>query len=290
MQRPNPLATAVCLVFCATTLAAQEDVTRRSYAFLADDLRIEVQTPLAGSLHIVRGGRAEVEVAARVPGGIAAIGLSDYTTEVLRLTATGTSAADFVVSVPERVSVTIALPGSEDVLSIGLGTAEPLRWYARSGGAPAPAPAPAPEPALQVGARPAGPFVAPVPATQGPAPTYVSPRAPDVVTIPDAANVRSLSVRLEGTDFRVGSSQPLRTIPGNAQRLEIRTAGPPLDLVVQLPADVAGFMLKVGSEVAFAVHDGEARAFCSPLVAQHVHDGARWYDFTPRDGRLHCQP
>jgi hypothetical protein len=286
MRRPTPLAAAFCLAVGASAVAAQEDVTRRSFAFLADDLRIEVQTPLAGSLRLVRGGRASVEVAARVPGGIAAIGLSDRTTEVLRLTATGSATADFVVSVPERVSVTIALPGGEDVLSIGLGSADPLRWYARAGGAPAPVPPPPPEPADDDAVRVSGPRVS----VQGPAPTYVAERAPHVVSIPDAGNVRSLSVRLEGADFRVGSSQPLRTIPGNAERLEIRTAGPPLDLVLQLPADVAGFMLKVGSDVAFAVNEGVAEAFCTPVVAQQVHAGARWYDFTPRDGRLHCQP
>jgi hypothetical protein len=97
-------------------------------------------------------------------------------------------------------------------------------------------------------------------------------------------------VRIEGDDFRVGSSIPLRTIPGNAERLEIRTSGPPIDLVLQLPHDVAGFMLKVGSDVAFAVNDGDARALCSPVVSQHVADGRKWFDFTPRDGRLRCQP
>lgn len=286
MKRPTTIAAALCLIFGASALAAQEDVTRRSYPFFADDLRIEIQTPLAGSIQLVRGGRSSVEVAARVPGGIAAIGLSDRTTEVLRLAATGTAAAHFVVSVPEGVNVRVALPGSDDLVSLGLGTADPIRWYARSGGPPPPEP----EPANDDDDAVSGPRVSIAPQGPSTTPSYVARRAPDVVSIPDAANVRSLSVRIEGSDFRVGSSQPLRTVPGNAERLEIRTAGPPLDLVLQLPADVAGFMLKVGSEVAFAVNDGVARAFCTPLVAQQVHAGARWYDFTPRDGRLHCQP
>jgi hypothetical protein len=296
MKRPTPIAAALSLAL-ATTLAAQEDVTRRSYPFFADDLRIEVQTRLGGSIQLVRGGRATLEVVARVPGGIAAIGLSDRTEEVLRLTATGTSAADFIVSVPENVSVRIALPDSEDLLSIGLGPADALRWYARSG-APAPAPEQAPPPE-EAAAAPQAPARGPASGERsvdriapggGPTPTYVSRLAPDVVSIPDPANVRSLSVRLEGSDFRVGSSQPLRTIPGNAERLEIRTGGPPLDIVLQLPADVEGFMLKVGTDVAFTVSGGQPRAFCTPLVAQQAHTGGRWYDFTPRDGRLQCAP
>jgi hypothetical protein len=285
------LSTAIVSLACgAASASAQEDVVRRSYAFLADDIRIEVQTQLAGSIQLVRGGRATIDIAARVPDGIAAFGLGDRTTEILRLSATGAGSANFVVTVPERVNVSLWLPGNTDPVSVGLSPAELQRWSAR-GGAPAPEPGPA---GIRIGvARGPAARTAP-PATFGtsfsPAPTYVSDRAPHVVSIPDPLNVRNVSVRIEGSDFRVGSSEPLRTIPGNMDRLEIRTHGPPIDLVLQLPADVAGFMLKVGSEVAFAVNDGDARAFCSPVTTQDIDGGARWFDFTPRDGRLLCQP
>jgi hypothetical protein len=286
MRFPTLTAATVFLACGASMSAAQEDVVRRSYPFLADDIRIEVQTPLGGSIQLLRGGRATIEVAARVPAGIAAFGLGDRTTEVLRLTATGSGNADFILTVPERVSVTLWLPGGADPVSIGLAPADVQRWSAQ-GGAPAPQPGAS---AIRIGSAPDTP--APATALGRPAttPTYVSERAPQVVSIPDVTNVRNLSVRIEGDDFRVGSSVPLRTVPGNAERLEIRTGGPPLDIVLQLPADVAGFMLKVGTEVAFAVSDGEARALCSPVVAQDVYGGGRRFDFTPRDGRLLCQP
>lgn len=261
--------------------AAQDDVARRSYGFVGDNLSIEVHTTAAGSIQILRGGRASLDVAGRVPGGIPAFGFSDRTGEVLRLSATRGTIADFTVVVPEGVSVNLWLPGNTDPLSLGLGPTSLYSWQGTGG---SPSPAPVPEPAA------GGLRIDVAPAQRGPAAAYVSETAPHVVSIPLAENVRSVSVRIEGDDFRVGSSIPLRTIPGNAERLEIRTEGPPIDLVLQLPEQVAGFMLKVGSEVAFAVNGGEARALCSPVTMQHVDGRGRRYDFTPRAGRLVCQP
>jgi hypothetical protein len=286
MRVPVVAAAMALLAIAPTAGAAQDDVARQHFAFLADNLDIEIHTLAPGSIQILRGGRVSLEVVARVPGGIPAFGFSDRTGEVLRLSATRGTIADFTVVVPERVSVNLWLPGNTEPLSLGLGPSALHSWQG-TGGRPAPAPAPAPEPAggVRIGIAPAPPT------PQGaPDPTYVAETAPHVVSIPESANVRSVSIRIEGDDFRVGSSVPLRTIPGNAERLEIRTQGPPIDLVLQLPSHVAGFMLKVGSEVAFAVNDGEARALCSPVITQHVDGGGRRFDFTPRAGRLDCQP
>src|SRR5690606_11602884 len=121
----------------------------------------------------------------------------------------------------------------------------PSSLYSWQGTGGSHAPAPAPEAAEEQAPVPAGGLrIGVAPVQDGPLPTYVAPNAPHVVSIPRAENVRSVSVRIEGDDFRVGSSLPLRTIPGNAERLEIRTDGPPIDLVLQLPEHVAGFMLK----------------------------------------------
>lgn len=281
MRFPVLAATMGLLAIAPAAGTAQDDVARRSYGFVGINLSIEVHTTSPGSIQILRGGRASLDVAARVPGGIPAFGFSDRTGEVLRLSATRGTIADFTVVVPEGVSVNLWLPGNTDPLSTGLG---PSALYSWEGTGDTPVPSPEPQPAdddIRIGVAPAH---------DGPAPTYVAENAPHVVSIPQPANVRSVSVRIEGDDFRVGSNIPLRRIPGNAERLEIRTDGPPIDLVLQLPAHVAGFMLKVGSEVAFAVNDGEARALCSPVTMQHVDGGGRRYDFTPRAGRLDCQP
>jgi hypothetical protein len=281
------LATAmVILAIAPTTGTAQDDVARRSYAFLGDHLDIEIHTAASGSIQVLRGGRAALEVAARVPGGIPAFGFSDRTGKVLRLSATRGTIADFTVVIPERVSVTLWLPGNTDPLSLGLGPTALHSWPG-TGSAPSRAPEPEAAGGVRIGVAP---VAQPRSFARSADPTYVSENAPHVVTIPDPANVRSVSVRIEGSDFRVGSSVPLRTIPGNAERLEIRTDGPPIDLVLQLPSNVAGFMLKVGPEVAFAVNQGEARALCSPVITHAVAGGGRWFDFTPRAGRLDCQP
>jgi hypothetical protein len=276
--RTTVLAAAFVALSSAGITAQERGVTRRAYPFFADNLTIEVHTESPGLVRFVRGGTGQLEVTGRSTDGVTAFGLGRENGEKLRLTAVGSGRAEFVIVLPERVSVTLWLPGNTSPVLAGLDDAGRFSWQATQ--------------------RPADPPASAEPRSSSasltsyalPTPDYVAQTSPHVVSIPEPANVRRLSVRIEGDDFRVGSSIPLRTIPGNAERLEIRTSGPPIDLVLQLPHDVAGFMLKVGSDVAFAVNDGDARALCSPVVSQHVADGRKWFDFTPRDGRLRCQP
>lgn len=261
------LSGTVAVVVATLPVAAQEiDVSRRSFAFFDRSLTVEVASEAAGELHVVRGGRGRVEVAARAEPGVASVALGGSQNDRLRLATAGAGYAEYIVVVPEQVQLHIVLPdGDYPVLATGEGSTI-YRWE--------------PRPNLQ--------SIGLTSAERGVVLAYADPVAPAEIALTDLAAVRRLSVRVQGDDFRISSSRPLQLAPGRRDRLEIRPSGDPIELVFQVPAHTRNLTLRTGADVAVSIRNGEVRVQCSPMTQQVLRDGRRWIDLTPADGRLSC--
>jgi hypothetical protein len=283
--------TALICALAATDLAGQE-MARGSYVYLPTQLEIIVEGDGPGTLRLIRGQEGMVEVAARAREGFPAFGLSP-TAERLVLTAVGATASDFVVVVPPDVRVTARLPDRAEAAVFGarrpLAT---LNWGgdAMPGAAQRPAQQPAPPAAAAGGGAPAGgaPLIG-TPLRGEPAHlAYRQAAAPTEVVFPDPAAIRTVTVRVEGTEFQVRSGRPLTIRPGDTRHLELRTAAPPMDFVVVVPAATPAFRLRIGADEALALRAGTPTARCAPLLQQELSGGRRWFTFTPAGGRLAC--
>ena len=297
------LAAAAALLPAA--ISAQEaDVARRSFTFIDNRLEVAVVSPAAGELHVLRGDRGRVDVAARTATGVPAFGLGGGITRQLRLTATG-GPVDYVVVVPERVALRVLLPdGSTADLAPSTSSAA-WRWQAqdevmRPDGRRADPAAPATRQGSSAGfsflAAPAtvpgdvGPggdyFASRVYGAGGPSAhdgawpfahagdssvgtvlplVHVSEWVPEVIDVPDFTSIRRITVRVEGSDFRVAASRPLAFAPGSRSRLEIRVGGEPLDLIFYVPPS-ASLTLTSGGRSLVEAGGGEARTPCSNAV------------------------
>ena len=261
---------ALVLGLAALAPVRAQEVTRQAYAFVNNDLTIEVVADVPGRLRLARGQPGLLEVAARAADGIAAFGLGGEDRSRLRLTAVGAEQVEYVVIVPEEVRVRVQLPDRpvNEVFSTFDAAAE-YAWRS----APAASPPP-PSPAGNA------------PAEEG----YVAPSTPAGVAIDRIEGLRTVTVRWEGARFGVKANRPFELAGGTAGVLQIRPGGTPLDLVVYLPRDAAEFVLWVGGQPALRVSGGQAAVLCSPVVDQTLDAGRRWFTFTLERGRLTCGP
>ncbi len=289
--------TLAILVAAVTPAVAQEwDVARRQYTFIDTRLTVEVRVDVGGTLRLIRGMPGQIEVAGRARNGFTSFGLGDRHGSHLRLSAVGANRVEYMVVVPERVYVRVELPGRE-VSEVFGSTRDAATYDWESVAEPeAPMPRAAPAPPSGETERRA---VEPLPGDPGrdraagtPTPglftTYRDAVAPEVVTLPRADVVRTLSVRLEGDAFRVAASRPMNLRRGDPDALEIRPAGPPMDIVIAVPRRTADFLVEVAGAPAFAIVEGRPMALCTPAMEQVLEDGRLWFTFTPLDGRLDC--
>jgi hypothetical protein len=120
-------------------------------------------------------------------------------------------------------------------------------------------------------------------------PAYSAPRAPEEVAIEGRASVRRISVRTGAAEFTLSTSRELSVTPGTTRRIAILAEGEPLDIVMELPAGVRDFLVRVPGGVAFAIRAGVAEVNCAPATSQVLRDGTRWIDITPDNGILECR-
>ena len=254
----------------ASPVAAQEwQVAREQFAFVGSRLEITVDVEAEGRLRLLRGGPGAVRVAGRAVSGFTAAGLTHD--DELTLSALGDGPVEYMVSVPEGVWVTVRLPGRSFSQSVASHAA--ARTFAWEGTAAAVDP---------------GRAMAPAPGPEGLYTTYAADLAPAVVSLPDLEQVRSLSVRVEGTGFRVAASRPLSLDQGDPRQLQIVPAAPPMDLVLTVPAGTAHFDLQAEGRTVLRVRAGEVATECAPVTRQRLSPDRRWVTFTPVDGGLRC--
>lgn len=283
------IAGCVALLAAAQPIAAQQwDVTRRVYTLLDTDLKVDVVTNAPGTLQMMHGQAGQVEVTGRALNGMAASALSDKDVTTLRLTAVGAERVEYIVVVPNNVYVVVKLPDRDvpETFSTMSGSTS-YSWKAT----------PTQNPDTAVGGPdvrvPGSRQVADATAARSVSPTglfttYADASAPDVVTFPSAAVIRTLTVRLEGDQFRVESSRPMTLRPGDPKSIAIRPVGPPMDVVLVVPAATRDFLVEVGGQPAMAVVEGRPTSMCTPVVEQLLEGNRLWYTFSPVDGALSC--
>ena len=282
------ILTAIALAALLPAAAsAQRDVTRRAYTFLEDRLVVAVHAEAPGELQVVRGQRGRVEVAARSRYGFAGFGLGGDYTRQLSLTAVGSDEVQYLVVVPEHVYVRVQLPNGGTADVPGRDGVSTYRWGDAFN-----------DRAMRGDDR--GRDYADVPMTADlPIPPTTASglyivhaggrRAPSLVNVPDLASVRSLSVRIEGSDFRIASSRPLALRPGDEDHMVVRVDGEPLDLVLYLPRGTSGFQLRSGSLRVADVTAGRPRSYCGSTVVQQPTPSQNWLTVFPSSGSMQCR-
>jgi hypothetical protein len=293
---------AAASVLLPTAIAAQEsDVSRRSFTFTESRLEVAVVSAAPGELQIVRGSRGRLDVAARSADGFPGFGLGGRITPQLRLTTAGSGQVNYLVVVPERVAVRVALPDGRTADLPASAQASAWRWAASAEvQPPTGVPAEPVAPGTGRGSRGGASYSwqtlldAPPEGVVGPADpgrslpvSYASSAVPAIVDVPDLAAIRSLGLRVEGTEFRVAASRPLVLEPGSRSRFDILVAGDPIDLILYVPATARFTLLSDGMPVAEAVA-GQARAHCGNVVVLAPSAGQSWLSFHPQNGRLDC--
>jgi hypothetical protein len=299
MRRTITALAALALVLPAPAAAQELEVTRRSFNFLERWLDIAVVADAPGVLQVVRGARGKVEVAARAEQGFAGYGLGGELTRRLDLTAVGAQNAQFIVVVPEHVSVRIFMPDGTSATVQSRETGASVRWLA-------PALAPGANAPGRIDSSPIGSGTPHYDGFGGPEPSFVPAPAAEVVPpgmvvahrtawlpsrvdIPELASVRSLDIRFEGSDFRVAASRPLLVEPGDRSRFELRLVGDPLDVVLYVPASADGFGIHAGGVPIVESRAGAVTALCEGVVIQRSEAGRTWLSYRPADGRLQCR-
>jgi hypothetical protein len=271
-MRSAVTALAFALLMLPQAADAQElDVTRRAYTFLDSRLDVNVLANAPGVLHVVRGERGRIEVAARSRDGFAGFGLGGSPTRQLRLTAVGSERVQYLVVVPEHVAVRVLLPTGG---SVSLAPRAPAGTY--TWGDTDPVATRAAE--LPLPTTGAGLFIA-----------HAATWAPSVVDIPDLASVRSVSVRFEGGTFRVAASRPLSVTPGSRTHMALQVGGEPLDLVLFVPRGAAPFTLRSGGTRIAQSIAGRPQAICRNVVIQNPTADQTWLTFYPQAGQLDCR-
>ena len=267
---PTLLVPVLCLLLAVPAAAQEWQVARERFAFVGHRLTVNVDSDAPGTLRIIRGGPGSVRVASRAVTGFTAAALADQ--DELTLTTAGSGPVDYLVSVPEETWVNVRLPGSRFGESVrGRQSSRTFSWEARRGPGRA-------EPAPDWLPTDDGPLFT----------TLARDLAPAIVSLPDLTNIRSVSIRVEPGPFRASASRPLSLHEGDDQRLVIRPAAPPMDLVLLIPTGTHSFRLDAGGRTALTVTDGEITTLCSPVTQQWLSDGRRWLTFNPVAGSLRC--
>jgi hypothetical protein len=266
------LSAAAAALMPAPTAAQQSDITRRSYTFLDDRLVINVLGRAPGELQVVRGEPGRVEVAARSTDGFPGFGLGGNLTRELRLTAVGADLVQFLVVVPEHVRVTVQLPDGANASLPSRTPAAAWHWGDRARAA-----------AADESRLPIMPTMA-----NGMYLVHATTWAPSSVDVPSLRTVRSLSLRFEGTDFRIAASRPLSVSPGSPAQLQLHLDDVPIDIVVYVPRGSGAFQLRSGRTVLADLVSGRARALCGNVVVQRPTANQDWLSFHPQDGHIEC--
>lgn len=274
MQHRRPAAAFAAFVLAAlplTAAAQEQDVARGSYPYFQRTLTVAVNADVPGELQVIRGRAARVEVAALASPGVATFAMGGYRGDELLLTAAGAERAVFIITVPERVYVSVRAPGTSR--SLGAFTpVETIRWNAMDKRA---------QPA------PGAPRLVP---ENGYYTVYGAGSPPRSIVMPSLASVRRLDVHIGDGPFRVSASRPLEVSGGRPEPLVVDIAGAPLDLRVELPAGTRAFNLQVAGQVVLQVENGRFTRYCSPALAQDLGAGQSRLTLTPRAGRLDCDP
>lgn len=268
------IITLLALALAVPAGAQQWQVAREQFAFAGRQLTIHVEAETEGTLRVIRGSSGLVRVSGRSDDGMTAAGLT--ADEHLTLTGVGAGAVEYVVSVPERVRITVLLPDRTRQETLGsMHRSGRFDWQGSTAAPAEPVPTwlPDRQPAM---AHPSAYTV------------YVGDLPPATVSLPDLSNVRSLTVRVEGDRFRISASRPLSLIEGNPQHLEIRPGGPPMEVIVTVPTGSRAFQLSAGGTGVLEVAGGEVVIRCSSSTRQWLSDGRRWVTFTPVAGILEC--
>jgi hypothetical protein len=290
-MKPVLPAAALAILILAAPAASQVDVNRQVYTFVENRLDLVVLAEAPGVLQVVRGEQGRIEVAARSRDGLAGSGLGGTFTRQLRLMGAGTAGVEYLVVVPEHVSLRVQLPQGGSANLSPSTPAATYRWgqpaaAADTTGAGQPVAGGAGQPAIGGAGQPAAPSE---PAPGGLFITHVSSWAPAVIDIPDLAAVRSLSVRFEGAEFRIVASRPLQVRPGSAARMELRVTGDPLDLVLYVPREGPDFSVRSGSLRLLDSQSGQPQTLCGNVVVQRPSEQQTWLTFHPQAGQLDCR-
>lgn len=248
--------------------AQEQDVARGSYPFFQRTLTIAVNARVPGELQIVRSRSARVDVAALASPGVASFALGGYRGDELRLTAAGAERAVFIVTVPERVYVSVRAPGTRRSFGAFL-PVETVEWGGTETARREPAPAM-------------------VPGRGGYFHVYGAALAPATILLPSLESVRRLDVRIEGNAFALASTRALTVRSGSDDALVIDIDGDAVDLVLTVPAGTRTFRIRAAGETVLAVHNGNLAGHCSPAVVQSLAEGRTRVLLTPRAGRLEC--
>lgn len=267
--------TALLALLVAAPLAAQEwQVAREQFVFVGSRLSIQVDVEAPGSLRLIRGEPGSVHVASRAQEGFTSSGLS--TDRHLTLSAAGAGPVDYLVAVPENAWVEVRLPGRSWSERVARGKTGTWDWNATE--RPDRAPVTEWVPGLDAEGQWGASLYT----------TFSRDRAPGLVSIPDLSVVSRVSVRFEGARFKVIASRPLAVEDGGADRLVIRPGGPPMELILRVPAASPAFSLELGAATALILDGGRLTTLCTPVTRQWLSDDRRWFTFNPRDGSLQC--
>lgn len=274
------IAALATVALPAHQVHAQEwDVVRRSFTFIDNELTIDVTAPGAGELHLARGSFGTLEVAARAPGGIAGMGLGGFERNRLALAATGVERVEYLVIVPEEVRVRVRLPGHRGTEVLGSSRAGArFAWQA----------APDAVPVRAGGVSRVTDRAGAAAELLAPFVIHAAPVAPSVVSMENLEGIRALSVRIEGSVFRVEADRPL-PVPGHeGETLRLGVpAGEKADVVLWVPRR-APFTLRLAGMDVLRLENGEARSLCTPVTRQ-VLDGTRhWFTFGPLEDGVRC--
>lgn len=263
----------VLLTFVAVLPAGAQErgVARRLFTYLDTKVTVEVLADAPGTLQIVRGEPGQIDVAARVPGGVSAFALGGRAGDNLRLTALGGERAEFIVVVPEDVSLRVRLPNNK---AGELGSTRPAGTFTWLGTAATDAQGSEPI-ALP---RPSGPVVA-----------HTAPRAPRMLNVSRLNAVRTVTLRVESGLFEVGGNRYMSVVNGDSENVEVRTGDESEQVFISIPADTRDFTLKLGGRTALVVRGAEISTYCEPVTEQLLGAGRRWFTFAPEAGRLTCR-
>lgn len=267
----SAIVAGIVAVVAAMPASAQErGVNRRSFTFLDDQVTVEVEADMAGTVQVIRGEPGLIEVSGRAPGGMTAFALGGREGNTLRLTAAGGERVDFIVVVPEDTYLRVRLPNSK---------AGELNSRRRKGSFA--------WPAIQLTGGARARIAPPAPGRITTA--HTAPAAPRVLNVPRLNSTRTVTVRIEPGVFSVAGDQWMSVQNGSSTTLEIATGSQPENLEIGVPLDTRDFTLKLGGRTALVIRGIEVTSYCEPVTVQEFAGGARRFTFAPEMGRLTCR-
>ena len=270
------LAVAAAVAFTSHATAQEWQVAREQFAFAGTRLTVQVNVEAPGSLQLIRGAPGSIRVASRAQEGFTTSGLAED--DELTLTAVGAGPVDYLIAVPRNVWVNVQLPGRSPGESVARGRTGRWEWDATDRPQDAPVTEWLPDEGGELDAFDDGALYT----------TFVRDRAPEEVSIPALDAVARVSVRLEGSRFKVFTSRPLSLEKGDPRTLVIRPAHPPMELVLAVPANTGAFTLRLEGNTALVVDGAAITTLCVPVTEQWLSNDRRWYTFNPLDGSLEC--